>query len=358
MTRISFWRRFSKNPLAICGGVLVLCVGLLALFAGFIAPYGADDYGKPYTNQMPPTVIHVVHPETGKLAWPFVYGYQRSFDKNTFTIEYHENKSEIYALQFFISGSEYRLFGVIPMNIHLFGVRAPGKLFIFGCDRYGRDIFSRIVWGAQISLLLALTATCVSLILGCIIGGIAGYVGGWLDNLIMRFIEVIYAIPTLFLLLALRALLPMDLDPLYVMYAMVLILGLLGWGGLARVVRGSVLSLKTKDHVLAAKVLGFSRRRILFLHILPELYGFILVTVTLAIPANLLITSFLSFLGLGVNDPYVDWGLLLNNAQTAGAIGIMQMPWILIPGLFLIITVVAFNLLGDGIRDLLDPRQE
>ncbi|WP_235603177.1 ABC transporter permease [Piscirickettsia litoralis] len=333
-------------------------VGLLALFAGFIAPYGPDDYDKPYTNQMQPTTVHFIDPETGDLSWPFVYGYTRSFDRNTFAIEYHPNKKETYPIEFFVKGSEYHLFGFIPMDRHLFGVKSPGKVFIFGCDRYGRDIFSRIVWGAQISLTLALMATLVSLLLGCVIGGIAGYVGGWLDNLVMRFIEVIYAIPTLFLLLALRSLLPMDLDPLHVMYAMVLILGLLGWGGLARVVRGSVLSLKTKDHVQAAKVLGFSRRRILFLHILPELYGFILVTVTLAIPANLLITSFLSFLGLGVNDPYVDWGLLLNNAQTAGATGIAQMPWILIPGIFLIVTVVAFNLLGDGVRDVLDPKQE
>jgi peptide/nickel transport system permease protein len=352
------WQQFKKHHMALAGGVVLILLILMALFAPFLAPQLPNAYSTTnITSYAPPTPIHFIDPQTGRLSWPFVYNYTQTLDMTTFENVYKPDTSQKYYLHFFVHAAPYKLFSLIPTDIHLFGVAAPAHVFLFGADNLGRDLFSRTLYGAQVSLSIGLLATFITFILAIVLGSLAGFFGGWLDNIVMRLVEVIYAVPALFLLIALRAAFPINMNPLLILYIIIGILGFISWGGLARVVRGQLMATKELDYVQAAKSLGARSNRLIILHLLPSVVSYVIVDFTLSIPTFIIAESGLSFLGLGVTEPYVSWGSLLNLAQQGGFSSINEQPWMIIPGFFIVLTVLCFQLLGDGLRDAFDPHK-
>ncbi len=340
---------FRKNRLAmLCVWVLgLLYVG--ALFAGFLSPYRYDHEDRAY-SYCPPTRIHVV--DQGRLSWPFVYATSFSFDSVHRRV-YQEDQEKKYFLRFFHRGDPYQFLGLIKTDRHLFGVESPGRLHLWGADARGRDLFSRILWGSRVSLSIGLIGVTISFVLGLLVGGIAGYYGGKMDQLLMRLCEMIMMIPGFYLMLALRASFPMDLSSLEIYVWIVVIFSFIGWASLARVIRGMAISLKQRDYVLAAKALGISDARIIMTHILPHTMSYSIIAVMMSVPGYIMGESALSLLGLGIQDPYASWGNLLSEAM--GILVIKFSPWILLPGFFIFLTVICFNVIGDALRDALDP---
>ena len=352
------WKQFRKHRLALVGGTILGVLALIAIFAPFLAPYGLNVYSRSQiTRFQPPTPIQFVDPETGRPTRPFVYQYTEELDLETFENAFVPDLNTRYPIRFFVEGAPYKILGFIPGNIHLFGVENPGRIFLLGADSLGRDLFSRTMFASQISLTVGLLATALAFFIGIVLGGLAGYFGGWVDELVMRFIEVISAIPSLFLLLSLRAIFPIDMNPIFILYIVILILALIGWGSLARVVRSQLLSTRELDYIQAARSLGAQSGRIIFKHMLPSVYTYLIVNLSLTIPSFILAESGLSFLGLGVSEPYASWGSLLTQAQEGGFASITTRPWVLVPGLFIVVTITSFQLLGDGLRDAFDPRK-
>ncbi len=352
------WKQFRKNPLALVGGAILGFLTLIAIFAPFIAPYGLNVYSRSQiTRFQPPTPIQFTDPETGSPTRPFVYQYTEELDLETFENAFVPDLNTRYPIRFFVEGAPYKILGFIPGNIHLFGVEEPGRIFPLGADSLGRDLFSRTLFASQISLTIGLAATALTFFIGVVLGGVAGYFGGWVDEFVMRLVEVISAIPSLFLLLSLRAIFPIDMNPILILYIVILIIALIGWGNLARVVRSQLLSTRELDYIQAAKALGAESPRIIFKHMLPSVYTYLIVSLSLTIPLFILTESGLSFLGLGVAEPYASWGSLLTQAQEGGFASITTRPWVLIPGLFIVVTITSFQLLGDGLRDAFDPRK-
>lgn len=352
-SKSEFWlsiQRLKKNFLAlICLWIIVLLY-LGAIFADFISPYSYDNEARDY-SYAPPTKIHYISP-SGKITRPFIYGASSSFDEYKRRI-YSEDKKESYPVKFFVRGDKYRFLGFIPTSIHLFGVDSKVRIFLWGADYRGRDLLSRIFYGSRVSLSIGFLGVLISFFIGLVVGGISGYYGGKIDNLIMRVCEMIMMIPGFYLMLALRAAFPPNLNSLQVYILIVLIFSFIGWAGMARVIRGMSISLREREYVLAAKSLGISDLKIILRHILPHTMSYTIVAASMSIPGFILGESGLSLIGLGIQDPHASWGNLLSEAM-----GIMQIkfyPWILLPGLFIFITVIAFNVLGDGLRDALDP---
>ncbi|AFZ68832.1 ABC transporter permease [Deinococcus peraridilitoris] len=352
------WKQFRKHRLAQIGGGLLIMLYLIAIFAPFLAPDPLSKYSTDnITKFHPPTPPQFRDPETGRFTRPFVYGYSRQLNLETFQNEYMPDTSQRYPIYFFVQGEEYRMFGLFPSRLHLYGVQEPGRFYIMGADTFGRDLFSRSLYAAQISLTIGVGAVLVSTIIGIIMGAIAAYFGGLIDNLIMRLVEVIAAIPGLFLLISLRAIFPADMNPILALYVILGILAFISWGGLAREVRSQLLSVRQLDYVAAATSLGADDKRIIFRHMLPSITTFLIVSTSLAIPGTILAESGLSFLGIGAVEPYASWGSLLNQAREGGLSSITDRPWVLIPGFFIVFTVACYQLLGDGLRDALDPRK-
>jgi peptide/nickel transport system permease protein len=272
------------------------------------------------------------------------------------SFEYQEESARELPLRFFVRGSSYELFGVMATDLHLFGVDPPGRVMLFGTDSSGRDLLSRLLFGARISLTVGLVGIAISFTLGLLLGGIAGYFGGITDTIIMRITELLLSIPSLYLIIALRAVFPMDLPSHQVYLGIVAILAFIGWAGLARVIRGLVLSMRKSDFVTAAEALGFGRLRIIWRHVLPNTMSYVIVAATVSIPSYILGEVILSFLGVGVQEPSASWGNMLNQARSIRAL--TTFPWLLmVPGTAIFLTVMAFNFLGDGLRDALDPRR-
>lgn len=346
------WWRFRRHRLAGVAGIVLVLIYGIGLFAEFISPYDPNAVSNLHVY-VPPQVPRFCGPD-GFTLRPFVYGLERHRDPETRRVTYKRDRSTQYPLKFFVRGTPYRMWGIFKSDLHLFGTADPKqKVFILGSDRLGRDMFSRIVYGARVSTSIGLVGVFISVILGITIGGISGYYGGVIDSLVQRIIEFLRSIPTIPLWMGLSAALPMHWSPLKVYFGVVVILSLVGWTGLAREVRSKFISLREEDFVMAAKLVGATERRIIFRHMLPSFLSHIIASLTLAIPGMILGETSLSFLGLGLRPPAISWGVLLKEAQNVSTVALA--PWLLLPGVAVIVTVLMFNFLGDGLRDAADP---
>lgn len=343
------WLKFKKHRIAMAAGIIIIFMYLVAIFAPFVAPYDPDTRHR-NAALVPPTKIRFID-ENGFSFRPFIHPIKQEVDFTTFQRIYVEDTSRRLPIRFFVRGEEYKLFG-ITTNIHLFGVD-EGAIFLFGTDRLGRDMFTRIIYGSRISMSIGLVGVFLSLVLGLIFGGISGYYGGIVDGIIQRVIEVLRSFPTIPLWMALSAALPPDWSPVKVYLGITVILSLIGWTSLGRQVRGLVLSIKNEDFVVAARLAGTSEPKIILTHLIPSFMSHIIASITLSIPNMILSETSLSFLGIGLRPPVISWGTLLQQAQNVHSI--VMAPWLLIPGLFVIIFVLVFNFLGDGLRDAADP---
>ena len=342
------WRFLKHRVAVIALGVLVLLY-LCAMFAEFVSPYDPRNINSKYTHA-PPQRIRIFY--SGKLSSPFVFPVVKGRDPQTLATQYTEDEDTPLRLRLFVRGDPYKLCGMIGSDIHLFGVK-NGRFMPFGEDAAGRDLFSRTIFGARLSLTIGLLGVFLALLLGILLGGISGYFGGTPDLLIQRLIETLRSIPTLPLWLALSVALPDHWSIPQRFLAITVVLSIVGWADLAREVRGKFMSLREEDFVRAAELGGASTGRLIFSHMLPSFYSHIIAATTLSVPGMILGETTLSFLGLGLQAPAISWGVLLSNAQHFRVIS--QTPWFMIPGLFVIITVLAFNFLGDGLRDAADP---
>jgi len=347
------WWRFKKNRFAVFFLIVVIALYVSAVFAPFIAPYGSDQIFSGY-KYVSPTPLHF-QDQNGKVTLiPIVYGQKATMNPQTFARDYTTDYSTPAKIKFFVRGSDYVILWVFKSNIHLFGTdNSSIPVFLFGTDSLGRDMFGRVFYGSQISLSIGLLGIFISFLLGITIGGIAAHYGGGVDNLIQRLIEIIICVPTLPLWMGLSAAIPANWPPLGVYFGIIVILSLIGWTGLARVIRGKFLSLRDLQFITAARLSGRTEMQIIFIHMLPSFLSYIIVSLTLSIPGMILGETGLSFLGLGIKPPIVSWGVLLQEARDLNTLALR--PWLLIPSLFLILTVLAFNFVGDGLREAADP---
>ena len=346
------WHAFKKHRLALLAVFLLAALYLLSIFADFVVPYAPLERLKNF-NDTPPTTIRLIN-EQGRLVRPFVYQTTRELNRATFKYEYAEDRSQAHPIRFFVRTEEFKLLGLIPMNVKLFGLEDRSvPLFLFGSDRLGRDVFSRIFFAGRISLFIGFGGVILTFILGSILGGISGYYGGVGDEAIQRLIEVLISIPDIPIWIALSAALPRDWGTINIYFAITVILAIRGWTGLARVVRGKIISLREEEFALAAKAAGATDHRIIFRHLLPAFVSYLIVHVTLAIPQMILGETALSFLGLGIRPPAVSWGTLLQDAQDVTVLA--NLPWLLIPAAFVVVAILLFNFIGDGLRDAADP---
>lgn len=350
------WLKFLEQKLAVASGLVVLALYLIALFAGFLAPFNPQK-ALPQFTYAPPQGIHLfLTDEDGSTRFQLhAKGYEVTIDKAALRRIFVVDESKIVPLQFFARGPQYKLLGLIPSDRHLIGpVNAADPFFLLGADRIGRDVFSRVVYGTRVSMSIGLVGVAVSLFLGMLLGGLSGFYGGWVDMTIQRMIEVISSMPTIPLWMGLAAAIPLTWSALQVYFTITLIVSLLGWTALAREVRGRFMALNSEAFVTAAQLDGSSELRVIFRHMMPSLTSHIIATLTLAIPAMIIAETSLSFLGIGLKPPVVSWGVLLQDSQNVRAIS--QAPWLLAwPGGAVVIAVLAFNFLGDGLRDAADP---
>ncbi len=353
--RLMAWR-FGRHRLAVVSLFVILALYLIGILAEFLAPYGTDTTRPTYTYA-PPQGINLIltHPD-GSWEWqPHAASYDITVDQEAMRRTFTVNSEKVMPIGFFVHGEAYRLFGLIPSDIHLIGPTNPKDVVYFlGSDRLGRDVFSRLVYGTRISMSIGLVGVAISLVLGIFLGGISGYYGGLVDTLIQRVIEVVSAMPTIPLWMGLAAAIPLNWPATQVYFTVTAIVSLLGWTSLAREVRGRFFALREEDFVTAARLDGAGEMRIIFRHMLPSITSHILAMVTLAVPAMIIAETSLSFLGIGLKPPVVSWGVLLQDAQNLRALA--NAPWLLLwPALAVMVAVLSFNFLGDGLRDAADP---
>ncbi|MCG6857073.1 MAG: ABC transporter permease [Salaquimonas sp.] len=344
------WWKFKRHRVAFWCGLFLAIVYASILISEFLAPYALETRNSKYIYA-PPQSIHLFH--EGSFVGPFVYGYRQKLDLETLKRVYTEDTRKVHALRYFCHGDSYEFWGIFKADLHLVCPAEDGDFFPLGADRLGRDVLSRIIYGARISLTIGLIGVAVSFVLGIVIGGLAGYYGGWVDLVVQRLIEVIQSLPTLPLWLALAAIMPVTWSPILVYFGITLILGLLEWTSLARAVRSKLLSLREEDYVLAARMLGARPARIIGLHLVPGFMSHLIASATITIPTMILGETALSFLGLGLRPPVVSWGVLLNEAQNINVVALY--PWLMWPVAPVILVILAFNFFGDGLRDAADP---
>lgn len=349
------WWKFRRHKLAQIAMVVLGLFYLIVIFAEFVSPYDPQKRFKDYST-LPPSKVHLIDAQGG-FHLPFVYALKRGRDPVTLRPIYEEDTSTRYPVSLFVRGDEYKLWGVIPGNIHLFGLRTDPEsfvpLFILGSDTLGHDMLSRIFFGARISLTVGLLGVFLAFFIGLVLGGVAGFFGGLADEVVMRLVDVLLALPTIPLWMSLAAALPQDWPQLKTYFYVTIILSIFGWTILARVVRGKLLSLREEDYVMAARLDGESESQIITRYMLPAFTSYIIVSLTLSIPNMILGETSLSFLGVGLRPPTISWGVMLQEAQNLQTVA--QTPWLLWPVAFVIVAVLMFNFLGDGLRDAADP---
>lgn len=350
------WWKFRKHRLAMIAGVVTIFLYTVALFAEFFAPYSWGTYSAAHTYLPPQNIKLLQQTESGIRFYPHVNGFKVTVDPESFKRTYVLDETVSYPIGLFVRGEEYQLWGLFTLDVHLIGAARHGDpVYLIGTDRLGRDVLSRTIYGTRVSMSVGLVGVGLSLLLGVILGGISGYYGGWIDNLIQRTIEILRSLPTIPLWMGLSAAIPLTWPPVRVYFAITVLLSLIGWTTLAREVRGRFLSLKTEDFVIAARLDGVRELQIILRHMVPSMTSHIIASVTLAIPGMILAETALSFLGIGLRPPVVSWGVLLQEAQNVRSIA--TAPWLLFPGIAVVVAVLAMNFLGDGLRDAADPYQ-
>ncbi|MEI9432091.1 ABC transporter permease [Mesorhizobium sp. Cs1299R1N3] len=344
------WWKFRRHRLALVSGIFLAALYFGILICEFLAPYNLHTRNMDYIYS-PPQRVHLFH--NGQLVGPFVYGRQMTLDMETLKRNYIDKQDDVQRIRFFCKGDSYRFWGLVEGDWHFVCPAENGQLFLAGTDRLGRDVLSRIIYGARISLTIGLVGISFSFLLGIVIGGLAGYHGGIFDLIVQRIIEVLQSIPSIPLWLALAAIMPITWSPILIYFGITVILGLLHWTGLARAVRSKLLALREEDYVLAAQLMGASSSRIIRRHLIPGFMSHLIATATISIPGMILGETALSFLGLGLRPPTTSWGILLTEARSVSVIAFY--PWLLLPMLPVVLVILAFNFLGDGLRDAADP---
>jgi peptide/nickel transport system permease protein len=344
------WWKFRRHKVAVLSGAFLLVCYAAILICEFLAPYDLHTRNVDFIHA-PPQSIHFFH--EGNFVGPYVYGREMRLNMDNLKREYTDKTDDVQKIRFFCRGDDYNFWGLFKGNVHLFCPAENGQLFLAGTDRLGRDLLSRIIYGARVSLTIGLFGVAVSFILGIIIGGIAGYRGGVIDLVVQRVIEVLQSLPSIPLWLALAAIMPVTWSPLLVYFGITIILGLLDWTGLARAVRSKLLALREEDYVLAAQLMGARTSRIIGRHLVPGFMSHLIASATISIPSMILGETALSFLGLGLRPPITSWGVLLNEAQNINVVALY--PWLMLTVIPVILVILAFNFLGDGLRDAADP---
>ncbi len=344
------WWKFKRHKIALASGILLAVLYFTILISEFLAPYNLHTRNVDFIHA-PPQPLHLFH--EGSYVGPFVYGRDMKLNMDTLKREYTDDKNKVLPIRFLCRGDSYKFWGLWEGNLHLVCPAENGQMFLLGTDRLGRDLLSRIIYGARVSLTIGLFGVAVSFVLGIIIGGIAGYHGGTFDLVIQRIIEVLQSLPSIPLWMALAAIMPVTWSPLVIYFGITIIFGLLDWTGLARAVRSKLLALREEDYVLAAQLMGAKSRRIIGRHLVPGFVSHLIASATISIPGMILGETALSFLGLGLRAPITSWGVLLTEARNVSVVALY--PWLLFTMVPVIVVILAFNFLGDGLRDAADP---